>query len=122
MKPSAEPAPSLYRQASALLIAVATAMAVGRVLSVELVNEPSLSQSWPDDPGHPRRPWPAKAPRAMPTFSSNLVACFFMGAAAGGLLPIAYALLTETIPARRYGFETGGFARMRSDVASLPHK
>ena len=28
----------------------------------------------------------------------------------------------ETIPARRYGFETGGFARMRSDVASLPHK
>ena len=40
---------------------------------------------------------------AMPTFSSNLVACFFMGAAAGGLLPIAYALLTETIPARRRG-------------------
>ncbi|HVU76291.1 MAG TPA: MFS transporter [Gaiellaceae bacterium] len=40
---------------------------------------------------------------AMPAFHWNLVACFFMGAAAGGLLPIAYALLTETIPARRRG-------------------
>ncbi|HTU20028.1 MAG TPA: hypothetical protein VMG10_18330, partial [Gemmataceae bacterium] len=54
-----------------LLIVTAAAMAVGRVLSVELVYEPSLSQDWPNDPGHPRRNWPATAPRAMPTFSSN---------------------------------------------------
>lgn len=40
---------------------------------------------------------------AMPAFHWNLVACFFMGAGAGGLLPIAYALLTETIPAGRRG-------------------
>jgi hypothetical protein len=71
MKPSAESASSLYRLASALLIVVAAGMAVGRILSVELVNEPSLSQSWPDDPEHPRRAWPSKVPRAMPTFSSN---------------------------------------------------
>ena len=37
---------------------------------------------------------------AMPEFSWNLVMCFFMGIAAGGLLPIAFALIAETIPAR----------------------
>jgi hypothetical protein len=61
----------LRRLIYTLLIVVATAMAVGRILSAELVYEPSLSQNWPDDPEHPRRPWPATAPRAMPTFSSN---------------------------------------------------
>src|SRR6185312_15576609 len=40
---------------------------------------------------------------AMPAFHWNLVACFVMGLGAGGLLPIAYALLAETIPARRRG-------------------
>lgn len=40
---------------------------------------------------------------AMPVFELNLVMCFFMGISAGGLLPIAYALLTETIPARHRG-------------------
>ena len=40
---------------------------------------------------------------AMPAFSYNLIACFIMGMSAGGLLPIAYSLLTETIPARRRG-------------------
>jgi hypothetical protein len=59
------------RRVYALLIALAAAMVAGRILSVELVYEPSLSRSWPDDPGHPRRPWLATAPRAMPTFSSN---------------------------------------------------
>jgi hypothetical protein len=54
-----------------LLIVVAAAAALGRILSAELVYEPSLSQSWPDDPGHYRRTWPATPPRAMPTFSSN---------------------------------------------------
>ena len=40
---------------------------------------------------------------AMPLFELNLVMCFFMGVSAGGLLPIAYALLSETIPARHRG-------------------
>jgi len=37
---------------------------------------------------------------AMPGFSWNLLMCFFMGIGAGGMLPIAFALLAETIPAR----------------------
>lgn len=37
---------------------------------------------------------------AMPSFSWNLVMCFVMGLAVGGMLPICYALLAETIPAR----------------------
>jgi putative MFS transporter len=40
---------------------------------------------------------------AMPAFHWNLVACFVMGIAAGGLLPIVFALLTETIPAGKRG-------------------
>jgi len=39
----------------------------------------------------------------MPAFGWNLVMCFVMGLGAGGLLPIAYSLLTETIPARHRG-------------------
>jgi putative MFS transporter len=37
---------------------------------------------------------------AMPGFSWNLLMCFFMGIGAGGMLPITFALLAETIPAR----------------------
>jgi MFS transporter, putative metabolite:H+ symporter len=37
---------------------------------------------------------------AMPSFHWNLVMCFLMGTAVGGMLPIAFALLAETIPAR----------------------
>ena len=37
---------------------------------------------------------------AMPDFIWNLVMCFLMGIAVGGMLPICYALLAETIPAR----------------------
>ncbi|HEX6539207.1 MAG TPA: MFS transporter [Candidatus Dormibacteraeota bacterium] len=40
---------------------------------------------------------------AMPAFVLNLVMCFFMGIGAGGLLPIAYTLLSETMPARHRG-------------------
>lgn len=40
---------------------------------------------------------------AMPTFGWNVVMCFFMGASAGGLLPVVYALLVETVPARYRG-------------------
>jgi len=41
---------------------------------------------------------------AMPSFWWNLVMCFLMGAAVGGMLPIAFALLAETIPARHRGW------------------
>ncbi|MEO6526313.1 MAG: MFS transporter [Gemmatimonadaceae bacterium] len=37
---------------------------------------------------------------AMPSFAWNLVMCFVMGLAVGGMLPICYALLAETIPAK----------------------
>jgi MFS transporter, putative metabolite:H+ symporter len=41
---------------------------------------------------------------AMPSFGWNLVMCFVMGLAVGGMLPICYALLAETIPARHRGW------------------
>ena len=41
---------------------------------------------------------------AMPDFYWNLVMCFLMGLAVGGMLPICYALLAETIPARHRGW------------------
>lgn len=40
---------------------------------------------------------------SMAPFLVNVAICFIMGLAAGGLLPITYALLTETIPARQRG-------------------
>jgi len=41
---------------------------------------------------------------AMPGFSWNLLMCFLMGLGGGGMLPIAFALLAETIPARHRGW------------------
>ena len=41
---------------------------------------------------------------AMPTFEWNLAMCFLMGAAAGGMLPVSYALLAETMPSRHRGW------------------
>jgi putative MFS transporter len=41
---------------------------------------------------------------AMPSFYWNLVMCFLMGIGVGGMLPIAYALLAETVPARHRGW------------------
>jgi putative MFS transporter len=41
---------------------------------------------------------------AMPSFSWNLAMCFLMGASAGGLLPIAFTLMAETIPAAHRGW------------------
>jgi MFS transporter, putative metabolite:H+ symporter len=40
---------------------------------------------------------------SMPAYWQNIATCFVMGLGAGGLLPIAYSLLTEMIPARRRG-------------------
>jgi len=41
---------------------------------------------------------------AMPSFWWNVVMCFLMGAAAGGMLPIAYALLAEIMPTKHRGW------------------
>jgi putative MFS transporter len=41
---------------------------------------------------------------AMPGFTWNLLMCFIMGAAVGGLLPVAFSLIAETIPARHRGW------------------
>lgn len=41
---------------------------------------------------------------AMPDFWWNVGMCFLMGAAAGGLLPVTYALLAETMPTRHRGW------------------
>lgn len=41
---------------------------------------------------------------AMPTFEWNLAMCFLMGASAGGLLPITFTLMAETVPARHRGW------------------
>ena len=41
---------------------------------------------------------------AMPRFGWNVFMCFLMGAAAGGMLPIVYALMAESVPARKRGW------------------
>jgi putative MFS transporter len=41
---------------------------------------------------------------AMPSYGLNLVMCFVMGLGAGGMLPVAFTLLSETIPARHRGW------------------
>lgn len=41
---------------------------------------------------------------AMPAFEWNLVMCFLMGLAAGGLMPIAYTLLAEVVPTQHRGW------------------
>jgi MFS transporter, putative metabolite:H+ symporter len=41
---------------------------------------------------------------AMPSFDWNLLMCFLMGVSAGGMLPVAYALLAEIMPTRHRGW------------------
>src|ERR1700686_5283606 len=41
---------------------------------------------------------------AMPSFWWNVGMCFLMGAAAGGMLPVAYALLAEIMPTKHRGW------------------
>ena len=41
---------------------------------------------------------------AMPSFHWNLAMCFLMGASAGGLLPIAFTLMAETVPSAHRGW------------------
>ncbi|HEX7325226.1 MAG TPA: MFS transporter [Rhodanobacteraceae bacterium] len=40
----------------------------------------------------------------MPSFRWNVVMCFVMGAAAGGMLPVAVTLMAEAVPARHRGW------------------
>ena len=40
----------------------------------------------------------------MPQYWMNLVCCFIMGLAAGGMLPIGFALVSETVPRRHRGW------------------
>ena len=41
---------------------------------------------------------------AMPSYQLNLVMCFVMGLGVGGMLPITFTLIAETIPARHRGW------------------
>ena len=41
---------------------------------------------------------------AMPYYGLNVFMCFFMGIGVGGMIPITFALLAETIPAKHRGF------------------
>ncbi|XAP78249.1 MFS transporter [Citromicrobium bathyomarinum] len=41
---------------------------------------------------------------AMPSLEWNIFMCFLMGLAAGGMLPVTYALLAETMPVRHRGW------------------
>ena len=41
---------------------------------------------------------------AMPQYWMNLVCCFIMGLAAGGMLPIGFSLVSETVPRRHRGW------------------
>jgi len=41
---------------------------------------------------------------AMPAYSANLVMCFVMGLGVGGMLPIIFSLVSETVPARHRGW------------------
>jgi putative MFS transporter len=41
---------------------------------------------------------------SMPSYQLNLLMCFLMGLGVGGMLPITFALIAETIPARHRGW------------------
>ncbi len=41
---------------------------------------------------------------AMPSLAWNVAMCFLMGVGAGGMLPVTYALLAETMPSRHRGW------------------
>jgi putative MFS transporter len=57
----------------------------------------------------------------MPLFGANLLMCFLMGVAAGGMLPIVYALMAESVPSARRGFLVvlhGGFGTVGGTLAA----
>ncbi|ABF53223.1 MFS transporter [Sphingopyxis alaskensis] len=57
----------------------------------------------------------------MPSLAWNIVMCFMMGAAAGGMLPVTYALLAEMMPSRHRGWSlvlVGGLGAAGGYVAA----
>lgn len=64
---------------------------------------------------------------AMPSFLGNLIMCSLMGMAAGGMLPVVYALMTESLPPRsravttvlQAGLTTTGGYMAASGMAAL---
>jgi len=65
---------------------------------------------------------------AMPSLTWNIVMCFLMGAAAGGMLPVSYALLAEIMPSRHRGWalvlvgglgSAGGYVAASAFAATL---
>jgi MFS transporter, putative metabolite:H+ symporter len=65
---------------------------------------------------------------AMPSLAWNVGMCFMMGAAAGGMLPVTYALLAEMMPSRHRGWSlvlvgglgaVGGYSLASSIAAEL---
>jgi len=61
---------ALRRMLYGVIIAVAVAMACGRIASVEFVHEPTLHRD-DKNPADTKRKWPATRPQPMPSFSSN---------------------------------------------------
>lgn len=58
---------------------------------------------------------------AMPSFDWNLLMCFLMGVSAGGMLPVAYALLAEIMPTRHRGWSlvvVGGIGALGGYLAA----
>jgi MFS transporter, putative metabolite:H+ symporter len=58
---------------------------------------------------------------AMPSFNWNLLMCFLMGISAGGMLPVAYALLAEIMPTRHRGWSlvvVGGIGALGGYLAA----
>ncbi|MBY8828857.1 MFS transporter [Hephaestia mangrovi] len=58
---------------------------------------------------------------AMPSLNWNIAMCFLMGLAAGGMLPVTYALLAETMPVRHRGWAlvlVGGLGAVGGYVAA----
>ena len=58
---------------------------------------------------------------AMPSFNWNLVMCFLMGLSAGGLLPITFTLMAESVPSAHRGWllvALGGFGTAAGYLAA----
>ncbi|HET9105913.1 MAG TPA: MFS transporter [Steroidobacteraceae bacterium] len=58
---------------------------------------------------------------AMPSFRWNVLMCFLMGLSAGGMLPVAYALLAEIMPTRHRGWSlvvVGGIGALGGYLAA----
>lgn len=58
---------------------------------------------------------------AMPSLNWNIVMCFLMGFGAGGMLPVAYALLAEMMPSKHRGWAlvlVGGLGAVGGYVAA----